>query len=113
MVDLTAPRISPVWDELDAACGAQGVDGPEAFARRFGVHPAAISPAVALELVRLPAWVFDIWLPNAGRQGVVAYIPAAVAAYGRIVGVVPHDDETPHAYNARIRARWQEGAMHG
>jgi hypothetical protein len=113
MVDLAAPRTAPVWDELDDGCHAHGVNGPEAFARRFGVHPAMTNPAVAVELMRLPSWVFDIWLPNAGRRGIVAYIPAAVAAYGRIVGVVQRQDETRHEYNARIQARWQEGASHG
>jgi hypothetical protein len=77
------------------------------------MHPATINPAVALELVRLPPWVFDIWLPNAGRQSIVAGIPAAVAAYGRIIGVIQRADESSHDYNERLRMRWQEGTQHG
>jgi hypothetical protein len=96
-------RSNPAHDLLAAACRECGITGPADFTARFGIAPALLTPSAALALVATPAWVTDIWIPNAGRTPVV-WVPAAVRAYAAAFGINQQGDESDHDFAMRLQA---------
>lgn len=96
-------RSNPANDLLAAACREQGITGAADFSARFGIAPALLTPSAALALVTTPAWVADIWIPNAGTTRIV-WVPEVVRAYAALYGVCQRDDENDHDYVLRIQA---------
>lgn len=94
--------MADILEELNAALAERGITCPDDFRRRYGVAPAALSPAAALALVETPPWVTDTWLPNAHGTPVV-YIPSAVRGYAAVFGLTQAEDESDHNFNERIR----------
>lgn len=95
--------MTDVRNALAAACRERGITGPADFRARFGVAPAALTPYAALVMVETPAWVMEIWLPNAGPTRVV-WVPRAVRDFAAVHGIHQRDDEDDHDFNMRIQA---------
>lgn len=94
-------------DALAAACRERGITSAEAFRQRFGIAPAALTAQAALTLVTTPAWVIEIWLPNAGGTPVV-WVPAAVRTYAGVYGIHQRAGESDHAFTLRLQATLRE-----
>jgi hypothetical protein len=95
--------MTDVRNALTAACRERGITSPADFRARFGVAPASLTPHAALVLVETPAWVTEIWIPNAGSTRVV-WVPRAVRAYAAVHGIYQRNDEHDHDFTLRIQA---------
>ncbi len=100
-------RSNPVHESLAVACRERGITGASDFSARFGIAPALLTSSAALVLVMTPAWVTDIWIPNAGRTPVV-WVPAAVRAYAAVFGIAQHEGESDHDFTMRLQTAIHE-----
>ncbi len=94
-------RDSSQYEQLAAAMRAQRIAGPEEFRKRYGIVPATLNATAALTLVKTPAWVREIWLPNSGATPVL-YVPQAVRAFAAVYGITQDEGESDHAFNNRL-----------
>lgn len=90
-------------DALALACREHGITSPADFRARFGIAPATLTPHAALILVEMPAWVTEIWIPNAGTTRIV-WVPEAVRAYATVYDVHQRDGEDDHAFVLRLQS---------
>jgi hypothetical protein len=98
---------NPIRDALAIACRERGIASAEVFRERFGIAPASLTSQAALTLVTTPAWVIEIWLPNAGSTPVV-WVPAAVRVHAGGYGIHQQEGESDHAFTLRLQATLRE-----